>query len=95
MGLFSTLTQIILMAMCLAMASIVVSASDGDISNVQTLISSFDDPHMTTYDLAFYLATHGYDATPKDGYVRLVLKGLTYDLIPNGEKSELCDIVRV
>ncbi len=82
------------MAMCLAMASIVASASDDDISNIQTLISSFDDPHMTTYDLAFYLATHGYDATPKDGYVRLVLKGSNYNLIPNGEMPGLCDIVR-
>ncbi len=82
------------MAMCLAMASIVASASDDDISNIQTLISSFDDPLMTTYDLAFYLATHGYDATPKDGYVRLVLKGSNYNLIPNGEMPGLCDIVR-
>lgn len=94
MGLFSILTQIILMAVCLAMTSIVASASDDDISNIQTLISSFDDPHMTTYDLAFYLATHGYDATPTDGYVRLVLKGTNYNLIPNGEMPELCDIVR-
>ncbi len=69
-----------------------VRASDEDISGLRTTISSFDDPRMTPSDLAFYLATHGYNAVPEEGCVMLVLKGSTYNLIPNGERPGLCDI---
>ncbi len=69
-----------------------VEASDEDISDLSELISSFDDPRMTSYDLAFYLASHGYDAVPEDGCVVLVLKGSTYSLIPNGDGLGLCDV---
>jgi hypothetical protein len=66
-------------------------ALDEDLSDLKELTSSFDDPHMNSYDLAFYLATHGYNAVPKEGHVELVLKDSTYILTPNGEKPELCE----
>lgn len=82
----------IILIVGLAAISTNVRASDGDISDLREAISSFDDPRMTSSDLAFYLATHGYDAVPEEGYVVLVLKGSTYNLIPNGERPGLCDI---
>ncbi len=69
-----------------------VRASDGDISDLRATISAFDDPRMTPSDLAFYLATHGYDAVPEGDCVVLVLRGSTYKLIHNGERPGLCDI---
>jgi len=84
---------LIMLIICSIAASISARAADEDISDLKDLTSAFDDPHMTSYDLAFFLATHGYDAMPKDDCVVLVLKGSTYNLNPNGEEPELCDIV--
>ena len=38
--------------------------------NLKEGISQYQDTHMTVDDLAFFLATHNYNATPKDGYVQ-------------------------
>ena len=56
------------------------------------LVFSFDDPKMTVQDLAFYLVTHNYDASPRDDYVELKFDGESYRLIPNGNAPGLCDI---
>jgi hypothetical protein len=48
---------------------------------------------MDTQDLAFFLATHNYNAVPRDGYVELNLNGTIYKLIPNSKKPGLCDII--
>lgn len=71
----------------------IASASGNDISELKQQLSFFDDPKITVLDLAFYLATHNYEATPKDGYVELKLNGTIYKLIPNGNKQGLCDIL--
>ena len=47
---------------------------------------------MSVQDLAFYLVTHNYDAAPRGGYVELQLDGVSYRLVPNGNKPGLCDI---
>ena len=67
-------------------------AVGGDISYLKELISSNEDTRMNIQDLAFFLATHNYNVVPKDGYVELDLNGKILKLIPNGEKSGLCDI---
>ncbi len=70
----------------------IASASSGDISELRGFISSFDDPKMTVQDLAFYLVTHNYDASPRDGYAELRLDGESYRLVPNGKAPGLCNI---
>jgi hypothetical protein len=35
-------------------------------------------------DLAFFLATHNYDATPNEGYVQVIVDGTIYRAVPNG-----------
>jgi hypothetical protein len=55
-------------------------------------VSSFDDPRMDAQDLAFYLATHGIDATPQGGYVVADLGGDIYKLTPNGAAPGLASI---
>ena len=69
-----------------------VSSSGSDFSELKGLTSSFEDPKMSVQDLAFYLVTHNYDAAPRDDYVELQLDGVSYRLVPNGNKPGLCDI---
>jgi hypothetical protein len=59
------------------------------------LISENDDPYMTASDLAFFLATHSYDATPKEGYVLVRLGKNAYRLIPNGLQPGLAEIALI
>lgn len=68
------------------------TALDNDISKLKGLMYSFEDTKMTVRDLAFYLATHNYDARPAEGYVALEINGGIYRLIPNGDAPGLFDI---
>jgi hypothetical protein len=82
-----------ILAACILMAFMnTASAMDEDISDLKKLISSNEDTRMNSQDLAFFLATHNYDAVPRDGYVELDLNGIIYKLVPNSEKPGLCDI---
>jgi hypothetical protein len=47
---------------------------------------------MTPDDLAFFLATHNFDARPKDSYVEVRINDTIYKVIPNGFESGLADL---
>jgi hypothetical protein len=81
-----------LLALIIVLALPTASASSDRLSDLNSSISAFDDPRMDAGDLAFYLATHGFNATPKDNYVEVDLDGRIYKLTPNGSAPELCDI---
>lgn len=72
--------------------SVTAATTSTDISDLKRIVSSFDDPPINPSDLAFFLATHNYDAVPNDGYVELDLNGRIYGLVPNGKEPGLCDI---
>ena len=83
-------------AACILMAVMnTASAMGEDISDLKKLISGNEDTRMNSRDLAFFLATHNYNAAPSDGYVELNLNGTIYKLIPNGDKQGLCDIIEL
>jgi len=67
------------------------SASSDDILNLKKLISSSNDQKMNAQDLAFFLATHNYDATPKNGYVEIKLDGHIYKVTPHGDKPKILE----
>ena len=75
-----------------------MSASAGNVSGtvdhteLLKLISQNEDPLMTSNDLAFFLASHDFDATPKDGYVEVKLDGLVFKAVPNGNEPGLADL---
>ncbi len=52
--------------------------------DLEKLISQSYDCRMTSNDLAFFLATHNYDAAPKDGYVQVNIEGTIYKAVLNG-----------
>ena len=47
---------------------------------------------MTAEDLAFFLAIHNYDATPKEGFVQVKMDGTICNLVPNGAAPGLADL---
>lgn len=57
------------------------------------LISQSYDDRMTINDLAFFLATHNYDATPKDGYVQVKIDGTIYRVVPNNANSGVAEFL--
>jgi len=83
-----------IIAICILMVSLnTASALGGDISDLESLIANNEDTRIGSQDLAFFLATHNYNAIPRDDYVELNLNGKICKLIPNGDMPGLCDIV--
>ncbi len=81
-----------LLSLAILLALPTASASSASLSDLKSILSSFDDPRMDAKDLAFYLVTHGIDATPKGGYVEVDLGGDIYRLTPNGSAPGLASI---
>jgi hypothetical protein len=63
-----------------------------DSTELSKLILQNEDTKMTPNDLAFFLATHNYDATPKDGYVQVKIDGTIYKVVPNSSLPGLADL---
>lgn len=78
--------------MMIMLAAPAVSASKDTLTDLKSVISSFDDPHMDADDLAFYLATHDFDAKPKGSYVEVGIGEKICKLTPNGSAPGLCTI---
>jgi hypothetical protein len=68
-----------------------IPAQGASLDDMQTLLSSMDDPSMTERDLAFFMVTHNYDAKPLNGCVEVRLDGQVYRLHPNGDQPGLAD----
>jgi len=84
-----------IMIVCIIAVSLNTGMAFGEsenISSLKSLISSFDDTGINSQDLAFFLVTHNFDATPKGNQVEVKLDGEVYFLIPNGDRAGLCDI---
>jgi hypothetical protein len=74
-------------------ASFIVGPAHGSESpSLKSLVTGSEDTHITTYDLAFILATHGYDATPERNHVDMELNGRTYKFTPNGDAPGLASM---
>lgn len=57
------------------------------------LLSSYEDIGITVQDLAFFLATHGFDATPEKSYVTVTFSsGDEAYLVPNGAAPRLAEL---
>ena len=74
---------------CVAFAPASYASGVADSKELTNLISQSCDARMTPNDLAFFLATHNYDATPKDGYVQVKIDGTIFKVMPNGTNPGL------
>ena len=79
-------------AMTAILSAITASAESDDLTSLKNLVTSFEDRLINSSDLAFFLATHNYDAVPKGDHVDLFLNGKVYKLVPNGDAPGLCYI---
>ena len=52
-------------------------------NDLTKIISQYHDTHMTVEDLAFFLVTHNYNATPKENYVQVTIDCTIYKVVPN------------
>ena len=77
---------------CALSASAVNASGTVDHADLLKLISENEDPLMTSNDLAFFLASHDFDATPNTGYVEVKLYGAVYKAVPNGNEPGLADL---
>ncbi len=68
-------------------------AQSGEENDLWLLLSSYEDIGITVNDLAFFLATHGYDAKPEKSYVTVKFSNdKEVYLTPNGGASRLADL---
>jgi hypothetical protein len=84
-----------MMAICIIVVSLNMAMAfgeNGDVSSLKNLLSSFDDRGINSRDLAFFLVTHNYDATPVGSQVEVKLNGRVFLLTPNRDRPGLCDI---
>ena len=77
---------------CAAFAPTSFASGVADSKEMTKLISQSCDARMTPNDLAFFLATHNYDATPKDGYVQVKIDGTIYKIVQNGANSGIVSL---
>ena len=77
---------------CAAFAPASYASGIADCKEMTKLISHSGDARMTPNDLAFFLATHNYDATPKDGYVQVKIDGTIYKVVINCNDSEIVSL---
>jgi hypothetical protein len=69
------------------------SSAATEVNDLWLLLSSYEDIGITVKDLAFFLATHGYDAFPEKSYVTVELSdGSEVYLTPNGGAERLADL---
>jgi len=89
--LILTVILIILITQCFT----TLSSAAVDNSALIKLISSMDDPQMSAKDLAFFLVTHDFDATPKKDYVEVNIDNTVYKLVPNGQYPGLANVTMI
>jgi hypothetical protein len=83
--------KILLLVLMLIESVTVINA--GEENDLWLLLSTYEDIGITVNDLAFFLATHGYNAEPQNTYVTIKFSsGKEVYLTPNGAAPRLADL---
>jgi hypothetical protein len=86
--------RITIITVCVIVVSLYNNSADtDDLSELKNLISSFEDQRIDSQDMAFFLATHGYDSSLKKNYIELKRNNMIYKLAPNGEMPGQSSII--
>ncbi len=81
----------VLLALCVIL--IIDCSHASEENDLWLLLSSYEDIGISVKDLAFFLATHGYNAEPTGSYVTVKFtSGKEIYLTPNGASPRLADI---
>jgi hypothetical protein len=84
--------SLIIALACVAFAPSSLASGASQCAQLSELISQNEDVRMTAEDLAFFLAMHNYDATPKEGFVQVKMDGTVCNLMPNGAAPGFADL---
>ena len=84
--------SLIIALACVAFAPGSLASGASQCAQLSELISQNEDAQMTAKDLAFFLAIHNFDATPKEGFVQVKMDGTICNLVPNGTNPGLADM---
>ena len=83
--------RVALLALYVALAPGISSCAE--VNDLWLIISSYEDIGITVHDLAFFLATHSFNAAPERGYVTVTFSdGERSYLTPNGAAPRLADL---
>lgn len=94
MGYWRDATLGIMVGICaLAICLIAPVSALEDFSALRDFVQQNEDARIEAIDLAFILATHNFDASPKGDYVIVKINSTIYRLTPNGDRPGLADIV--
>jgi len=85
-------SSLIVALACAAFAPGGLASGAAQCAQLSEQISQNEDAQITAEDLAFFLAIHNYDATPKEGLVQVKMDGTIYNLVPNGAAPGLADL---
>jgi hypothetical protein len=77
---------------CVAFAPASYASGVAESTELYKIISQNEDTNITPNDLAFFLATHNCDATPKNSYVQVKIDGTICKVVPNGSQPGLADL---
>lgn len=77
---------------CDAFAPMSYASGVADSTELSKLISQSGDTNTIPNDLAFFLATHNYNAAPKNGYVQAKISDTSYKVVPGGSQPGLSDL---
>jgi hypothetical protein len=84
--------SLIVAIVCVAFAPSSYASTGSSSTQLSELISQNEDIRITAEDLAFFLAMHNYDATPKEGVVQVKMDGAICSLVPNGANPGLANL---
>jgi hypothetical protein len=79
-------------ALSLIFSAVALSDASVDYHSLVNLIENNEDARMSAPDLAYFLVTHGFDATPEGDHAKVRLGGTVYRLTPNEDAPGLADI---
>jgi len=82
----------IILILIFYLSPLICTSYGAEENDLWLLVSSYEDVGITVQDLAFFLATHGYDARPEKSYVTVILSSGEVYLTPNGASPRLADL---
>lgn len=91
--IWQSATYRIVIIVCTIAYVCLASGASADYSSLMKLILDNEDTRMSADDLAFFLATHDFDAMPEGDHVIVKLNSTVYKVTPNGEKTGLAEVM--
>jgi len=78
-----------------SLLTMTLSADAVDDPTLLKLVYQNEDSQIGSRDLAFFLVTHDFDATPYEDHVEVKMGRSVYQLVPNGRYAGLANVTKI